>query len=655
LGNLIFTTLYILVGILLGSPAFAQSEVNLLKNPGFESRTSQWSKTGSSTFSIESSAPLSGTYSANWDASATGEFFRSSTYTIPAGLKGVTCVIQMKYLWDTGTSGHILMNVDDGTSNVAQLSLDPTSSATPRTAQVSFTCPTSGTLRFELESTANATQITVDDMFVGTGKSTLQIAQSQLLGAVNYNNAANCEVSTTSGTVAEVADDADCNSRAVIGNASFVNNQFKMRFANGIPAGRYELTTMVPAYVTGASTACEFYIRSTSGVGSNMPAHYAVLDTAGNAQSNPRAQTVNIAWNQTTATTGATDFFMEWRRTSGAGTCFMGTVNAGGATFSMSLKKYPLQSAEALTLETTGWFFDGNIGGANPSLGTVSNATYSQIANSGLDLVLASGSVTGQIACDAAPATGLTCAGNEATGVTLNIPYAGMFEACFSFMHSAQTGAGGSVASIFQVVRTADGSPTIVEEGKSRIQSSNGIASSVIELPHTNCGTFNIPSAGKHSFKLYFEQAASGTIATSLLVADRLAANGQRDIHVTVRPLNQQMPAPVFTEVKKKVNIGTSGQRVEWLHVVANCGADPCTINKTSTTGWATVQRVGAGNYNVIYTGTFSDVPTCIFAGNQDGNMYQNGTTINQYSINLKNSGGTLTDGGFHVMCMGPQ
>lgn len=159
------------------------NEVNIIKNPNFEAKTSGWSRTGAGTFTLETAAPLEGVYSANWDASATGEFFRSTSVTIPVGIQGRTCLIEMLYSWDSGTSGHILMNADDGTNNIATLSIDPTSGGVARKAQLNFTCPTSGTLRFELESTANAAVIKIDRMFIGTGRNTLSSKPQDVVSA----------------------------------------------------------------------------------------------------------------------------------------------------------------------------------------------------------------------------------------------------------------------------------------------------------------------------------------------------------------------------------------------------------------------------------------------------------------------------------------
>ena len=156
--------LIFLLTLLFGFSAKAEF-INVLKNPNFESRTAQWVATGGA-FAVSSTDPLEGTYSATWDPSATGQFVRSFSYTVPAGLVGGRCMVKMKYLWDSGVAGDILFNVDDGTNNIASLSLEPTAGAA-RFAVLNFDCPSSGSFRVELESTADAAVIKWDKNILG--------------------------------------------------------------------------------------------------------------------------------------------------------------------------------------------------------------------------------------------------------------------------------------------------------------------------------------------------------------------------------------------------------------------------------------------------------------------------------------------------------
>lgn len=137
---------------------------NILKNPGFENGDAQWSKTGSSTLSIEVSGSnlIKGLRSATWDASTTGEFLRSALVAIPVGLQGQNCLARIKY---KGGDANIKLNATDGTNKLASLVLS--TATNPQYAYVTFPCPTSGNLRLELESTANAVAISVDEGHLG--------------------------------------------------------------------------------------------------------------------------------------------------------------------------------------------------------------------------------------------------------------------------------------------------------------------------------------------------------------------------------------------------------------------------------------------------------------------------------------------------------
>lgn len=638
----------------IGSGAGA-SGINLLSdfNADFEtgSPPSEWTASGGS-FVSDTATEMFGLQSGVFDASAAAQTLSSGLHTIERGFIGQKCQGTIYYRY-TGTGGDYKLQVVDQVPNVlAEIDIAATTGSNVGQVGVFYDCPTTATDQLRLRVVAVAADpvaITVDNAFVGTGKNDFQLSQSDLYAGVVYNNVAGCDVTTTSGTVAEVANDADCTSRSAVGNAQFVNNQFKMRVSK-LPKGRYELSTMVPVYSDTSGTTCEFYVRATTG---GMPVAYGAVGFITGLGSNPIGTMVNLPWNQATDV-GQTDFHMEWRRTAGAGTCHMATASAGGATFSMSLKRYPQQTEGALNLETAGWFFDGSIGGAVVDLGTGTVASYATATNAGLDLVLHPGSVPGRIVCNANPSTGLTCAaGNEEMGVSVDIPSAGMYEACFQFSHYSNIGASSELITVFQVVRTADASGAIVEEGKSKTQHDiyNTGTNTVSGVPYTNCGTFNIPSAGRHAFRLYYEQLAAGTINASHVQLDRLGTHGQRDLHITIRPLNQQLPAPVFTDIRNKVDAGISNEFIGRLYVAPNCGTASCTVGGSNGNWFTSITRSAPGSYLLDYTGRFSAIPTCVFTGNQDANWWQNTTTINTFQFTT----GTGLDGGFQILCMGPK
>lgn len=645
----------------LGSGSGGGSGVNLLQDDNFDFEVGTpftgWTASGG-TVTAETTNPLFDDKSLKWDSSASSQTLTSASKTIKAGMVGRSCQSEVYYKWASGVSGDLKLQVRDGSSNtLAELSLDPTVGDQTKRAMVHFDCPAlAGTMTMRLISTvSNPAEITIDNAFLGSGSASMNIAQASLYAGVWYSSVAACDVSTTSGTVAEVANDADCTSRAAVGNASFVNNQFKMRVPS-LPKGRYKLTTMVPVYSDASGTTCEVYIRATLG---SMPAQYAGVGFITGLGSNPIGTTITVPWDQASEV-GQTDFYMEWRRTAGAGACHMATASAGGVPFSMSLEKYPTTDLEAINLETSGWRVDANIGGSNPSLGSGALSTYSPIEDASLDLVNNSGNgaIAAQIPCSGTnPPTGLTCSsGNESVGVSFVVPSSGDVMACASFSQEASTGASGSITSIFQIVETPSNSQTILQEGKSRITSQNRQANTIVNQPLRVCGVFSFSSAGQKTLRLNYEQTTVATVSNNLILADRNTSNGQRDIHWEVYPLNQQMPAPVFTEIKRKVESNQQGEKIERARITNN-GSTCATTHQSGN--WISATRSGTGVCVLTFTG-FTAAPACVVMSAGGA-----GDVANQSAITPTSTGMTITtfasttgaasDKAFDIICMGPK
>jgi hypothetical protein len=184
------------------------------------------------------------------------------------------------------------------------------------------------------------------------------------------------------------------------------------------------------------------------------------------------------------------------------------------------------------------WSVIANIGGANPALSTGAVSSYTEITDSGLDLVLAPGSASAEIPCSSTNASsGLTCSsGSEGIGIVFTPPEAGTYEACATFMHYSGTGSSGQTATAFQWVETSNTAQTIIQEGLER---QNSIFNSGTTLnaavSFRLCGTFVFSSVSKRTLRVMYEQAVSGTINGSTVYADRSSTVGQRDIKITVR------------------------------------------------------------------------------------------------------------------------
>lgn len=598
--------------------AYAQ-DVNLIKNGDFESRLSRWSKTGSSTLAVQSAAPLEGDYSADWDASAAGEFLRSNTYTVQEGMKGRRCSIEMEYLWDSGVSGEILMNVDDGTNNIASFPLNPTTGGVSAKSSQSFECPTSGSLRFELESTANAASIRVDKMYLGSGKNTVQISQANFVGGMENPGAATCAYyqnsSTGWGDFVDLGSSAGCASWTVTNNgpgtiSSFGANDHRLVFNNMQPGNyRFELTG---AFYNNNALPGTFYFRLSDGTNTYQP-----QVSSGDANDGIGSLHFNVV------ITSAANKTYKIQSSDNAAITPM-WYNGLNSPASWKIYRYPLTSAEAITYETSGWLVDANIvSSTNANLGASNVTSYTEIidGNSALTNNSITGAIPAQVACSSTnPSTGTTCAaGSESIGIAFNVPYSGPVEACVAFTHSYSFNTvSQSVTAAFQIVETPNNAQTILQQGNERI-SSNGYASVTgstnFSQPFRLCSTLNL-TAGLKTLRLMYEQVVAGAVPANNLAMDGAVNIGQRDIKWTVKPLNQQMPAPVFTELQNLVKSGSNGVKT-FACTILNAGTPTIDSASGLCADWVsslTDNGVGDVTLNII-PGTCTSVPVCQVTG----------------------------------------
>lgn len=229
---------------------------------------------------------------------------------------------------------------------------------------------------------------------------------------------------------------------------------------------------------------------------------------------------------------------------------FTDSNNTGVTNASISVTAQTIiTSEETISPEQSSWFIDANIGGANPSLGTANVSSYTEITNPSLDLVnnIQKGSAPVEIACASGfSSTGLTCAsGSESIGIAFVPPSTGLFEVCFAFTHVY--GSSNFIQSSFQLAETLNNSSAIIQEGGTRTSSGNSVPSTQGSIvPQLNCASFLFLNTSKKTIRLFFEQIA-GSATGSSVIAERDAAIGQRDIHVTVRPMLSAFNRPILT------------------------------------------------------------------------------------------------------------
>lgn len=143
---------------------------NILVNPGFEDGYNEaWSNSGG-TFDDATTSPdlLFGEVSATFDASSSGQYFQSDAALIPDILKDQACEASITY---KGADTNYALKVKDG----SDADLTPVVTKTFEIAGTNavtvttfFRCPSSGSLKLRVESTANGAIGSFDEAYLGS-------------------------------------------------------------------------------------------------------------------------------------------------------------------------------------------------------------------------------------------------------------------------------------------------------------------------------------------------------------------------------------------------------------------------------------------------------------------------------------------------------
>lgn len=625
-------------------------------NSGFEDCSGascpQWTASGG-TVGTETTNELFGTKSATFDASALSQTFSSNLKTVPVGLQGGNCLAAISYVYATGSNGDYKLQVYDGTTVLSELSLDVASSTTP--AFLGFGCPSSGSVRVRIiAGVANPGVITLDGtsnangvVHLGSNILLAQVSNAQFIGSAYIAGTASCVFSTTSSSFVAYSTVAACPGPTVELNPGpgviQTTDADLARFTvNGLSPGDYRV---------------QFSFMGTGNSGSSAEC-YAVND---GTSTNGRMCLATSGGNDPVSVeayfryTSSGNKTFEVYGSSLSATNFL-TNQDSNNRIQFSIFKLPSSPQTAIQgIDTTGWYVDANIAGANPSLGTGAQTAYVGIENSGLTMTVNSGSIGAQIPCSSTNApTGTTCSvGDESLGVVFDLPKAGSVLACASFGVN-QPALGAPLA--FQIVETPTNAQTITQEGKGRVALDNQNTASNA-YPTRVCGVFPFSSVGTKALRLMYEQEAQTSAPTVL--ADASATAGQRDVHWEVYPINQQIPMPYL--VKQLQSPSTSIMQHATSYIT-NSGSP--TITRQDGSFISALVDNGVGDVTANFTAsTWSSVPNCSCHGVEEtGDTDTVSCSVDKTTAPSSSTyrfrtrlGGTLTDRDFSISCTGPK
>lgn len=568
--------------------------INLLANDSFEDPiTTGWQNTGGTLtqeayeFGTETDAKF-----ARFVATAAGQYFESTLVTVPNNFTG-GCQADFKKV-NVSADDLFKIEILDSSSNV--LSTGTVKKLTQqRFPTISTPCPTPGS-QFRIRVTSLAAGTFEGDFgYLGSNQNLVSVAQAKLVGAVVVTNCA-ANWSTTSTTYTDLGAQTGCIYTTYGSALAPSTNIPAFRFAS-LPPGDYKIEYEGSF---GNSTANQYSFAQFSD-GTNTARETSTVLAAASTYAPSISQTISYGTTQSNVTLS-----LKGKVSSGS-TMYLSGTNLSPGTF--RLWYFPSSTETAVNTDQASWFIDANIGGGNASLGTVNVTSYTEIASSVLDLVLNPGSAQAKIACSGTnPSTGLTCStGNESIGITFTPPYAGKFEVCTQFTWEGVSSSGGNLNVAFQNVLTANSSQTIIEEGKERASAQvNGLQYNQSK-PFRVCGHFTFNDTSEKTVRLMYEQA-QGPSTSSLIMADRSATVGQRDIHITVKPVLSAYNRPILLEnpiIKASYYLGSNGSYGNSQAINFDIKEYDSHNAVTIGSAWKfTTPANGAGVYSVLVYGT---------------------------------------------------
>jgi hypothetical protein len=589
----------------------------MLQNGGGEQVLSKWTASGGSTAHVTGSNVATGSGALSWNSSSASQTFTSTAVSVKKNLQLRAGVASCLVYNPSGTATHT-MQVYDGSNILSSQTVSSNTSGYTRNS-IYFTGPSSGSLSVRFVSVASdEPDLYIDDCYLGSaeGSGVSAVAQAQFVGNAYYDTNANCDTwSRTSSTFGAFSSDTDCPAPTVVNNPgpgtiSTTDADLPQFTVNNLPPGIYKVTMSGGALIASA-------VRSTIGI-SDGTTNSGIVGYNNNTTLGPFPFTTVGIFKYTS--TGNRTFQLYTSSASGAVTLQMTALNL---RLEFAIERLPLDSQIGMDFDTVAWKVDASVSGAAVGISTTAQSTYTGATNSALTLTnnTDKGSTPNVwIGCaSTTDSTGTTCsAANESVSVSFIIPRAGVYEACADFENILIASSGRSV-NAFQLVETATNAQTILQEGGARL--SQEANSSENTTAFHLCGTFTFNSVGRKMIRLFHEHEVAGTTTTNNINLAAEAARGQRDLKWTVRPVDQQYPAPVFPDLPKlytaEINCDASStvvnQTGSWISAVGNRSSAACTVtinsNKFAATPaacGATVESATAGATSVVKTSATS-------------------------------------------------
>lgn len=596
------------------------SGLNLIENPDFEVNASDWTASGSSTFVRTTTAAevLFGSASGKWDASAASEFLTSDAVTIPNGLYGQNCELELFYL---NGDGNIKAQVYDGANVLTEVTLS--AQTTSRKVELSFICPSSGSLSARLASTANAAAIEIDSVRLALNDNVGTVAQAQVVARAYTAQTASCTWQRSNTAVGAFSTVAACpgtttefESSGVV--VSTADSDLPQVTLSNLGPGRYKVTASVLA---GSDTAGAYGTLAIFD-GTTTTGHTGERAPASSRNVNYH---VSAIFEYSTVQTSKT-FALHGSSSSGN---MVIDLAAGNGRLNWTIEKFPLDTQILVKPENAIQYASARITGvdfhttsATFTEDTTAGATFTQVANQGITLTQRTNS----------------------PGVNFTPTELGHYMVC------ARATLGGDTAnSRIEAALFKDASSTEMLRLMARVTGETGFFDS------SNCVGFQVTTIAEVS--LFFKvQVSAGTGGIS-------ASGAGGGAEFSVFKINS-MPSVVIAD--QVVTAGGNDQfNLVSVRVDTRCTSSPCTIAHQHGDWITSITRTALGSYDVnIKAGVFSNDPICTInaiANGVDQAFVDQGDHYGAHTSTLvrfqtvDSAAAASIDTNFSIVCHGPR
>lgn len=592
--------------------------IELLTNPGFENGKARWTNSGGSFSLVTSGGNFLGIgrTNATWQASASGQYLESETVTVPVALQGKACSASIMTF---GGDANLQLQPFDGSNNAlaTALTLQAQTIATP--AQVTFRCPSSGSVKFRLQSTAASALIALDSGHLGD-QGLYQVAQAQVLGTITMTGCSG-NWSTTSTTMAAFSAQTGCTYATTGAALAPSTNIPAIKFAS-VPPG--EIWLEYEGFIGSGGTSSSNNVQFQFTDGTNAAREKSWYASV--ASSEALGPSIFQSLSYTTAQSNVT-FQIYGQTNTSANSAIIG--GSSGAPGVIKVLYFPSQAQTAYRADQTPASWSGYIGGtANWTTtsgtfgdGTIAgSATINQRQNRNFGAV--------------------TLAASNRAGITWTPPRPGNYFFCaYPAIYS-------SVAQN-SYARLYDGTNILASAAMSGQAGGNAVTLSL-------CSVINAPSTSAQSQWVQIAQSGAGST-----FINNYPGNAN-PVEFSIVELDAPLAMPF---VLNQVTSGNAnGEAVQRANITVTQGSGTNWAVGTQSGSWITAVATGAANSTTLTVSGFSGTPSCT-CSNMTGSSRgctaaaQSSTSVNVATF-LHSSGSpfiVLESDPFSIICMGPK